>query len=308
MLFIFAAASAYGGYLEGVPQEEKPVQVIESFVENDAELYVHYLDVGQGDCSLIVYDGKTVLIDGGEKEYSGYVADYISSLGISRIDYLIATHPHSDHIGSLPHIISTFDVGTVLVPKINEELTPTSIIYEDFLDALSEKCIRMTAAKAGDVYTISDDTEENKDSVRLEIISPVYEEYSDLNNWSVVVRLVYGNSSFLFTGDAEAEAENGILESGADISADVLKVGHHGSASSTSEEFLAAVDPDIAVIQYQKDNEYGHPHKDVTNRLENYGLIIYGTAVNGTIVACSDGEDIYILDDKSLTEENLQAA
>lgn len=301
ILLVFAAAFIYGGYLESGVPEEQPQQIITNFIEKDAELAVHYIDVGQGDCSLAVYGDKTVLIDSGEKEYGEPVEKYIKELGITRLDYVIATHPHSDHIGSMYYIIDNFDIGTVIAPRISDEMTTTSKTYERFLSSLSAKGLRLTAAKPGDVYYLGADPQE--DDTRMEILAPVGDDYDDLNDWSVAARIVCGETAFLFTGDAEKVAEEDIIASGADITADVLQVGHHGSSSSSCAAFLDAVSPTAAVISYGADNSYGHPHDKALERLQKRGIKIYGTAEYGNIAFYSDGSEIYCVTEKQSKNE-----
>lgn len=297
MLMIFGAAFCYGAYLENGGIENEPVQIRQNFIEKDADLSVHYIDVGQGDCSLIVYKDETVLIDAGEAEYGSTVADYISALGIEQLDYVVATHPHSDHIGGLAEIIDTFEIGKVIAPKVSDEMTPTSVVYEDFLTSLKAKGLRLTAAKSGNVYSLADETVEN-DNTSFEILGPVRDDYDDLNNWSVVLKLTHGGTSFLFTGDAEKSAENDILDSGADLSADVLKAGHHGSSTSTGKKFLTAVDPEIAVIQCGIDNSYGHPHAEILDLFDENGVKYYRTDGCGSVVVYSDGNAVRALCEK----------
>lgn len=291
MLFVFAVLFVYGGYLEGDLKINEPQQVTQNFIDKDADLSVHYIDVGQGDCSLVVYGDETLLIDGGEAENSRFVTGYIASLGITQLDYIVATHPHSDHIGSLAEVIRTFDVENVIAPRVSDDMIPTSSIYEDFLLSLKEKGLRLKAAKPGDVYSMADMTVEN-DNTSFEILGPVENDYDDLNDWSVILKLVHGETSFIFTGDAEKRAENDVLDSGADVSADVLKAGHHGSSSSTGERFLSAVSPEIAVIQCGNGNSYGHPHAQVTELLDEYGAKTYRTDESGTVIIYSDGHEV----------------
>lgn len=291
MLVIFAALFLYGAYLEGDITVNEPAQVTQNFIDKDADLSVHYIDVGQGDCSLIVYGDETLLIDAGEAEYGSIVTDYIASLGITQLDYVVATHPHSDHIGGLPQVIREFDIENVIAPKVSDEMIPTSSVYEDFLLSLKEKGLRLKAAKPGNVYSMADINKEN-DNTSFEILGPVGNDYEDLNDWSVILRLDHGDTSFIFTGDAERKAELDVLGSGADVSADVLKTGHHGSSSSTCEDFLTAVSPKIAIIQCGNGNSYGHPHAQVTELFDEYAVEYFRTDAEGTIVVYSDGKQV----------------
>lgn len=304
ILILFAAAFVYGGYLESGTEEDEPPQVVSNFIKKDADLAVHYIDVGQGDSSLIVYKDKSILIDAGERDSGSTVVEYLQSLGIEKLDYVIATHPHSDHIGGLPDVINSFEIGTVIAPRISDEMTPTTKTYERFLTALSGKGLRLTAANAGDTYSIADPDIES-DNTGFEILAPVKNDYDDLNNWSVVLKLVHGGTSFIFTGDAEKSAENDILDSGADVSADVLKVGHHGSSTSTSKAFLKAVSPSIAVIQCGTDNSYGHPHAETIEKLDSSNVKIYRNDYDGTVIIYSDGKDIRAVTEKGGAKQNV---
>lgn len=297
LLCAFIAAAAYGMYLETGGEKREPEQIVSNFIEKDADLAVHYFDVGQGDSTLIKYKDKTVLIDAGEKDMGGTVVGYLKDLGIERLDYIIATHPHSDHIGGLPEVIRSFETGTVIAPRVSDEMTPTTKVYERFLTALSEKGLRLTAAKTGTVYSLADENLEN-DNTAFEIIAPVGDDYDDLNDWSVGIRLVHGETAFIFTGDAEKGAEKDMIESGAELAADVLKTPHHGSGTSSSKAFLEAVKPSIAVISSGDGNSYGHPHAETLDKFNEYGIKYYRTDGCGTVTVYSDGEAIKVVTEK----------
>lgn len=258
-----------------------------SAVEGDVS--VHFIDVGQGDCELIKTQNKAVLIDCGEKEYYADVIDYIKTQKIEYIDYVIVTHPHSDHAGGMSFILDEFDIGTVIMPKIQESVTPTTSTYIRLLKSIENKNITVEYAEAGKEYTLDD--------VKMTLLSPV-QDYDDLNNYSVAVKLVHGENSFLFTGDIEKEAENDIIENGYDISADVLKVAHHGSSTSSQKKFINAVSPNYAVIEVGSPNSYNHPNADTIQRLENKEITIYRTDLYGNIVFVSDGKTFDILTEK----------
>jgi competence protein ComEC len=252
---------------------------------------VHIIDVGQGDSELIVYGEKAMLIDAGEAEYGETVVSYLHNLGITKLEYIIATHPHSDHIGGLTEVIENFEVGKIITPKLPEDMTPTTKVYERFIDAVAAKGYKLTAAAAGDKFTFGD--------AEFTVLSPDKNaDFSDLNDYSVVIRLVYKNSRWLFTGDAEKPAEDAMLLSGADLSADILKVGHHGSGNSSTEEFLAAVKPKWAVIEVGAGNSYNHPTDEALTRIEEYARI-FRTDNDGTVVFETDGEVITRLIAKS---------
>lgn len=246
------------------------------------DLKVHYIDVGQGDSILIQKDGETMLIDAGDNESGKVVVDYLKKNHVSKIDYLIGTHPHSDHIGGLDTVIENFDIGKVMMPKV----THTSKTFEDVLLALKKKDLKLILPKAEDTYGLGD--------AKWKILAPNGEEYDNFNNYSLVIQLLYKNNSFLFTGDAESQSEKEILQANKKNSliSDVLKIGHHGSSTSTTDEFLQAIQPKVAVISLGKENSYGHPHKEILEKLKKNQVTIFRTDLNGTIIATSDGEQI----------------
>lgn len=293
------AAFCFSSYLE-FGDKEVPAAAVNSFIDKDADLEIHYIDVGQGDCSLIKWEGAAVLIDCGERENAETVLKYLKNQGVEKLDIIIATHPHSDHIGAMGDIISGIDVERVIAPKVSSDMTPTTKTYERFLQAMRDKALKLTAAKPGTVYALTGRTvaSAEKQPPKLEILAPVA-DYDDLNDYSVVVRMTYGETSYLFTGDAETKAEKDILNSGADVSADVLKAGHHGSSTSTSESFLEAVSPEICVIQCGEGNSYGHPHAEILERLESRGVKYYRNDLSGTVTVYSDGEEIFVTTEKS---------
>lgn len=239
------------------------------------ELTVHFLDVGQADCQIITLpNGQVMMIDAGNNDDSDLICDYLDNLGIEKIDYLIGTHPHEDHIGSLDSVINNYEIGECYMPDAEAD-TKT---FRDVQKALSDKKLGVTVTEAGTV--IYDDG-----LVKAVAVAPV-KAYSDLNNASIVIRLTYNKSSFLFTGDAEEKSEKDIT---ADVSADVLSVGHHGSSTSTSDSFLFRVDPMYAVISCGKNNDYGHPHTETLEKLENDDITLYRTDTMGTIICTTKG-------------------
>lgn len=245
---------------------------------------VHFIDVGQGDCTLIqLVDGRNILIDGGNRGDADTIKKYLQDQKVDTIDFLIATHPHEDHIGSLPAIIKSFNIGSVYMPKVSA----STKIFEDLLLSIKAKGYKINTAAAG-INLI--DTKETK----LTIIAPNATEYHELNNYSSVLKLTYLNTSFLFTGDAEDISEREILKNNFDIESDVIKVGHHGGRTSSTSEFLEEVSPKIAVISLGKDNDYGHPHKETLERLNALNLKIFRTDEQGTVVVTSDGRTLSI--------------
>ncbi len=248
---------------------------------SNENLAVTFLNVGQGDSSFIEFPGgKCMLIDASIKSQGEKICNHIAQKGYEKIDYLVATHPHSDHIGGMEDVLSAFEIGTVYMP----DAEGTSDMYLDFLKTLKRLGTTVKKATAG--------AEFNEGDVKVEFLSPLRDEYEDLNNYSAVVKITFGEKAFLFTGDAEELVETDLLESGTDLKADVLKVGHHGSSSSTSDAFLDAVSPGYAIISCGKDNDYGHPHKEVLKRLEKAGTKVYRTDINGDITMISNGLEV----------------
>jgi beta-lactamase superfamily II metal-dependent hydrolase len=266
------------------------IEVDTSVQDDEKDLKVHFIDVGQADSILINLPGKvTMLIDAGNNGDKDTVIDYIKSQGIKQIDFLVGTHPHEDHIGGLDAVIKSVDIGKVYMPKV----THTSKTFKDVLLAVKEKGLKVSSPKPEEVIF-------DEDSLKIQFLAPVSTKYEELNNYSIVTKITYGETSFLLTGDAEELAENEMLKKSPSLlAADVLKVGHHGSSSSTSPEFLKTVNPTYAVISVEEGNSYGHPHKEVIERLDKSGIKYYRTDKNGTIVMASDGKNINISVEKS---------
>jgi competence protein ComEC len=247
-------------------------------------LTVHFIDVGQADSILITMKDAAMLIDAGNNEDSQLVVDYIKDRGITALDYVVATHPHEDHIGGMDAVINAFEVKSIIMPRV-ESTTKT---FEDVLEAISNKGLKVTPPVPGTKYLLGE--------AEFTILAPNSEAYEDTNDYSVVIKLQYGATSFLFTGDAGFESEEEMLEKGYDLRTDLLKVAHHGSKYSTSMKFLEAVQPKIAVISVGEDNDYGHPAPETIQRLRQAGAEIYRTDESGTIIATSDGKAIRMLD------------
>ena len=283
--FLILAITAVGAYFysEYEPNESEKVN---SNLQAGDTLAVNFLDVGQGDCEFIqLPDGKCMLIDAGVSDSAGKIASKISELGYEKIDYLVATHPHADHIGGMKRIVENFDIGEIYMPKASTN-TKT---FENLLQAISDKGLSINTAKAGKVIYESDD-------LKIEILAPISDTYKDLNNYSAVIRLQYGNNVFLFTGDAEELAEGEILNAYSKnaLKADVLKVGHHGSNTASSADFISAVLPKYAVIEVGEDNSYNHPHAEAVDTLNSVGAEILRTDLNGNITIISDKVNITV--------------
>ena len=247
---------------------------------------MHFIDVGQGDCTFIAANGKTMLVDSGENEYAQKVTNYLSELGVSRLDYIIATHPHSDHMGGMHTIIDSFDVGEVIIPHIPDEQLPTTLFYEHFLDSCEASRVKVTEAEAGREIQLGD--------AHIEIIAPGGSYYEDINNYSVSFILTHGDISFLLTGDAEKESESDMIKSGRLSKVMLYKAGHHGSAYSSSTEFIDVIRPKAVIISCGIDNSYGHPAESTVKRLNKYAKRIYRTDICGTIVVESNGKRLAI--------------
>lgn len=248
---------------------------------------VHFIDVGQGDSALVICDGKTMLIDGGKPHASSIIYTYLKKLGIEYLDYIVASHADDDHIGGLSAPLSKMKVGSVLAPETEANTSS----YTSFKTKAAEQGLTIRHPKPGDTLTLG--------SSKTTFLGPITESGSDRNNGSIVMKVVYGETSFLFTGDAEREEEQQILSTGCDLSTTVLKVGHHGSRNSTTYPFLREVMPKYAVISVGKDNSYGHPTEDTLSRLRDADVKVYRTDIQGDIIAVSDGKTVTITTKKN---------
>lgn len=284
-VIVVALLSVSGYYLT----ETKELEAGKN-LQTDGTIVVTYLDVGQGDSEFIqLPGGKCMLIDASTSDASDTIIDFISKLGYSKIDYLVATHPHADHIGGMKTIVEHFDIGDIYMPKVSAN-TKT---YENLLLAIADKGRSIHTAKAGAAVLDEDD-------LSAEFLAPVKANYDNLNAYSAVLRLQYGSNVFLFMGDAEAASETEILKASTKdkLNADVLKVGHHGSKTASSFEFVSAVSPGIAVIEVGKDNSYNHPHFEAINNLSEIGARILRTDINGNVAVVSDKTNITVYCEK----------
>lgn len=246
-------------------------------------LVVHYIDVGQGDSILVQYKNKNLLIDAGKKNAESDVINYLNKQGVKKLDYVVATHPHEDHIGGMEGVIGNFTIDKFFAPK----KTANTKVFKDMINALRKKGLKINVAKAGVTLDLGND-------INCEMLAPNNSSYEDLNNYSAVIKITYNKTKFLFMGDAETLSENEILDNKLDVSCDVLKVGHHGSSSSTSKNFLNEASPKIAIISCGKGNDYGHPHKVTLKKLQKKNIKVLRTDIQGNIVITSDGNEINI--------------
>lgn len=268
-------------------REQLPGEMTKAFLEAASEAFrdgsgleIHYLDVGQGDSTLILCDGHAMLIDAGDNDRGTAVQSYLESQGVTTLDYVIGTHPDADHIGGLDVVLYKFDCQMVMMPDFEKD-TRT---YDDVVQTMKQKRYKNTLPEVGTVYELG--------SAVFTIVAPNGEYGDDANDYSVGILLQHGKNRFLFTGDAEEASEADMLENGIDLEADVFKASHHGSRTANTEEFLQTVDPDYVVISCGQDNSYGHPHAEVMNRLRAMGISVFRTDEQGTIVAYSDGTEI----------------
>lgn len=270
-------------------------------VHESMENAVYFMDVGQGD-SILVKSGKDyMLVDAGEENKGETIVEYLDDMGIDKIKYAVATHPHSDHIGGMDDIINSFKVENIIMP---DAAASTKNFY-NMLDAVEDNNVNVIKGEAGYSFELG--------NIKCDIAAPV-KIAEDTNNNSVVIRLAYGNDSVLLTGDCSKDEEKDIIESGIDISADVLKAGHHGSSTSSTREFLNRVAPKYAVISCGENNDYGHPHRETIDSLKRYGTEIYRTDSDGTIIAELTGNGIAMRTESenyhvisSETSENTQS-
>lgn len=256
-----------------------------TFTLDRGEAAFHFIDVGQGDCTLLHTNDKVILIDTGTYDSSVDTVSYLNSLGLKRIDCLILTHPHEDHMGGASSILADFDIGTVFVNKN----TSSSFFYEKFIDEVIKQNITLEFPNLDCVYNYGD--------LKVKFLSPK-KDYADENHNSLVTLVTFGETKALFTGDAEFPVESDLVRE-YDLKADILKVGHHGSRYASNAEFLNELLPGICVISCGENNSYGHPHKEAVSRIDRIGSTILRTDKEGTILLKTDGKKIYSPDGKT---------
>ncbi len=246
----------------------------------NGKLKVHYINVGKADSILLQQGSQSMLIDTGTSDSEDSIVNYIQSQNIKKLDYLVLTHPHLDHIGGAEAVLKTFDIGTVLMPKV----TTNTSTFKNVINAIDTKGLKASQPEVGSTFRFGD-----ADCI---VLGPINTVSGDINTYSIVIKVTFGNNKFLFEGDAQASNEQDMLDKGFDLSADVLKVGHHGSNKATSQAFLDKVNPHYAVISCAQNNNDGLPNKKTMNKLKERNIEVYRTDECGTIVAVSDGNNI----------------
>lgn len=258
---------------------DSPIPSFQNPDNVNGTLSIHFLDVGQADCILLLCDGHAMLIDGGNQADADFVTSYLLLQGVTDLEYVVCTHAHEDHVGGLPSVLNAFSVQHVLCSVENYD----SQIFTRFCDAVKAQNLSLEVPSDGDTFNLG--------QAHVTVLGPI-QTYPDTNNMSLVLRIEYGQTSFLFMGDAESDAENDLLNSNADLSATLLKVGHHGSDTSTSYVFLREVMPQYAVISVGAGNSYGHPDDAVLSRLHDADAQVLRTDESGCIIAVSDGKTL----------------
>lgn len=256
-------------------------------------LTAHFIDVGQGDCILIECAGKTMLIDAGENNRGYTVSAFLREKKISSLDYVVATHPHADHIGGLLTILNEYPVGQF----IDSGYPHTSKTYENMLMIIDAKNIPFHVAERGETIDLDPGTE-------ILILNPKKEQSEELNENSVVLKITHGNVSFLLMGDAGLEAEENIMAAGYEVDADILKVGHHASTSGSGHRFISSVSPEVSIIEVGADNDYGHPHAEILQRLQKVSTV-YRTDQHGTVIITTDGSAYTVTTEKAASRKTI---
>lgn len=255
------------------------VTINNAAMSENGEMQVHFIDVGQGDAALITCDDKVMLIDAGDNSKGTTVQLYLQKQGVEKLDYLILTHPDADHIGGADVVVTKFNIDTVFM----SDFTKDNQTYDDLIQALRNKNLKWSTPNVGNTYRLG--------SAEFTIVAP-NTIYDDPNNASIGLLLTNGKDSFLFTGDAEEDAEYDILANGLPLDCDVFMAGHHGSSTSNSKDFLEAATPEYVVVSCAEDNSYGHPHAEPLNNFRSMGMKLFRTDEQGSIIATSTGDGI----------------
>ena len=288
---IILAVMAIGGIwgidlTELIPDETTTISILEKTdkVEDvEGQLVVHMIDVGQADCFLLIQDGVTALVDCGTRSTGRDAVEYLKELEVTKLDYVIGTHPHDDHMGGMYEIITNFEVGTVIIPDSSDgEITANW--YIKLITELNKGNYTVDYPEKGDIFSLGDAT--------MQVLSAETDVSGNTNNYSIVMKISFGQMDIIMTGDAETEIEDRILESGAEIDAEILKVGHHGSDTSSSEAFLDAVSPEYGLISCKVGNKYEHPIKSTMENLEERNIDVYRTDESGSVIMTITTDDV----------------
>lgn len=255
-------------------------------------LTVHFIDVGQGDSIFVEYANETMLVDAGERDKGANVSAFLTEQGVTSLDYVVATHPHADHIGGLLDILGEYPVGEF----VDSGYPHTTKTYESMLSIIENKSIPFHVPERGQALNFAP-------GIQVQVLNPKKKLSEDINENSVVLRIIDNNVSFLLMGDAGLETEESIMYEGYDLDSDILKVGHHGSTSASAEDFIAEVSPEISIIEVGADNDYGHPHAETLERLQNVSTV-YRTDLHGTITVTTDGFTYTVTTEKTPPEQN----
>ena len=296
VVFMFSSCSSDKVITRNTLPKESPISSVETTQssteqnnttqDSNSKFEVHYIDVGQADASLILCDDESMLIDGGNPEDSSLIVSYLNKHDIRHLDYVICTHAHDDHVGGLSGALSVVSVGSVYAPKTENDIRS----YNSFKSKVTAQCLSINNPIPGSNINLG--------SSIVTFLGPLDENVEDLNDTSIILKITYGKTSFLITGDAERDAEQSVLAQDYDLSATVLKVGHHGSKDSTTYPFLREIMPEYAIISVG-DNSYGHPTKEVLSRLSDAEVEIYRTDLHGDIIVTSNGETVTIKTSKN---------
>lgn len=255
----------------------------------DTNFAVYYLDVGQSDCSVVVCDGEVMVIDTGSYPQLVDIQEVLYALEVETIDYLVVTHQHDDHMSGAERLIEHYDVENIIMPRLSEENMVESETYDRLMHAITEFNVNPLVAQNLDSFNLG--------GAMIDILAP-QKQYKELNNMSIVMKITYGETSFLFQGDAESQVEKDLLFSDYDLTADVLKLGHHGSKTASTEKYLDAVNPKFAIVSCGQGNSYGHPRVSVMEYLVERDIKYYITVDNGDITVASDGKNIEVFTQK----------
>ncbi len=269
-------------------------ETVDTVTHNGSNMVITAIDIGQGDSILITQGEHSALIDAGPGDSQDKLIEYLKNQNIQKFDYVIATHPHEDHIGGMDKVVEEFEIDNFIMTELPDKMIPSTKVYQKMVEALLDKNVNVIAAESGQSYKVGD--------VKLDILTPVTLNYDDLNNFSVVTRVSYGETVAILTGDAEKEVEEDLLKSGENLRCDIYKVGHHGSETSSSEEFLSAMHPTYAVISCAEDNSYNHPHTETVKNLSKYGIKYYVTKDCGAVSFVCDGKNVAIHTEKEISQ------